>query len=151
MQEMYENLLQQPLIGFDPVNPENTFKSIADGLMKDYCIKCGNKEFYLAEIEFSLVKPGLGQPVPRVDPDLQQFFLFLPCEQVEEHANFFRAQRHRLEDQLGLGGVVLLLQKAVKEIDHHVIRMLTREPLPQQMVGGVGKLRGGAQIETADS
>ena len=52
MQEMYENLLQQPLVGFDPLNPENTFKSIAVDLMKDYCIRCGNEEFYFAEIEF---------------------------------------------------------------------------------------------------
>lgn len=52
MQEMYEKLLQQPLIGFDPLNPEKTFKCIADSLMKNYCIRCGNEEFYFAEIEF---------------------------------------------------------------------------------------------------
>jgi hypothetical protein len=50
--EEFNDLLQKPLIFFNPLKPESTFKSIADDLMKDYCIKCGGNEFYFAELEF---------------------------------------------------------------------------------------------------
>ena len=52
MEKIYNDLLQNPLNTFNPLKPESTFESIANDLMKDYCIKCGNKEFFLAEIEF---------------------------------------------------------------------------------------------------
>ena len=52
MKENYEGLLQKTLKDFNPLEPESTFNSIADDLMKDYCIKCGDNEFYFAEIEF---------------------------------------------------------------------------------------------------
>ena len=48
----YKDLLQKPLNGFNPIEPENTFELIANNLMKNYCIKCGNEEFYFVEIEF---------------------------------------------------------------------------------------------------
>lgn len=52
MKEMYNELLIKTLKEFNPIEPESTFNSIANYLMKDYCIKCGDNEFYFAEIEF---------------------------------------------------------------------------------------------------
>ncbi len=52
MKENYENLLQNALKDFNPLEPESTFKSIADDLMKKYCVKCGDNEYYFAELEF---------------------------------------------------------------------------------------------------
>ena len=43
MKENYEDLLQNALKDFNPLEPESTFNSIADDLMKDYCIKCFKK------------------------------------------------------------------------------------------------------------
>ncbi len=47
-----EDLLQQPFECFNPLTPVKTFETIAEELMNNYCIKCGEKEFYFAEIEF---------------------------------------------------------------------------------------------------
>lgn len=47
-----EDLLQEPLKCLKPLTPVETFEKIAENLMNNYCIKCGNKEYYLAEIEF---------------------------------------------------------------------------------------------------
>ena len=46
-----EELLQIPNC-FNPLKPNETFEPIAQKLMKDYCIKCGGKFFFFAEIEF---------------------------------------------------------------------------------------------------
>lgn len=47
-----EDLLQVPLKSLKPLTPVETFKTIAEKLINNYCIKCGNNEYYLAEIEF---------------------------------------------------------------------------------------------------
>lgn len=47
-----EDLLQKPLKSLKPLTPVETFETIAKKLMNNYCIKCGNKEHYFAEIEF---------------------------------------------------------------------------------------------------
>ena len=45
-------LLQNPLKNFEPSKPEATFGPLAKNLINNYCIKCGEKEYYLAELEF---------------------------------------------------------------------------------------------------
>ena len=52
MESLFYNLLQKPLKSFDPLKPEDTFTPIANDLMKNYHIKCGNIKLFLAEIEF---------------------------------------------------------------------------------------------------
>lgn len=52
MENMYYDLLQKPLKGFNPLKPEDTFTPIAIDLMKNYHIKCGNVKLFFAEIEF---------------------------------------------------------------------------------------------------
>ena len=47
-----EKLLQIPKEGFDPLKPNDTFYPIAKELMENYCIKCGDKFFFFAEMEF---------------------------------------------------------------------------------------------------
>lgn len=48
----YNELLQEPLKALKKTSPDTCFKRIAEELLKNYCINCGGKEFYLAEIEF---------------------------------------------------------------------------------------------------
>lgn len=45
-------LLQKPLEQFKPSKPVETFKQIAHNLMNNYCIRCWEKDYYFAEIEF---------------------------------------------------------------------------------------------------
>ena len=47
-----KELLQKSLENIKPLKPEATFRPIANNLMNNYCIKCGGKEYYFAEIEF---------------------------------------------------------------------------------------------------
>ena len=53
MKENEKNvLLQKPLEQFKPSKPVETFKQIAHNLMNNYCIRCWEKDYYVAEIEF---------------------------------------------------------------------------------------------------
>lgn len=56
MEYNYYDLLQKPLEGFNPLDPEVTFNKIAKNLMHNYCIQCGKEQFYFAEIEFYYYK-----------------------------------------------------------------------------------------------
>ncbi len=48
--------LQNPLEKMNDNNVQETFKTIAENLFKNYCIKCGEKRFAFAEIEFYYFK-----------------------------------------------------------------------------------------------
>ena len=59
MKENEKNvLLQKPLEQFKPSKPVETFKQIAHNLMNNYCIRCWEKDYYFAEIEFYYYKEG---------------------------------------------------------------------------------------------
>lgn len=47
-----EDILKVSKDVFDPLKPNDTFDPIAEELMKSYCVKCGEKICFLAEIEF---------------------------------------------------------------------------------------------------
>ena len=47
-----KELLQQPLSGIHSSNAQEKFAKIAQNLFNNFCIKCGEKRFYFAEIEF---------------------------------------------------------------------------------------------------
>ena len=44
--------LQEPIEKLNASNVQETFKEIAKKLFKNYCIQCGEKKYYFAEIEF---------------------------------------------------------------------------------------------------
>ena len=39
MKQLYNDLLQEPLKDFNPLEPENTFKLIANDLMREYLVQ----------------------------------------------------------------------------------------------------------------
>ena len=47
-----KDLLQKPLEGMNNCNVQNTFAEIAKNLFRNFCIRCGTKRYYFAEIEF---------------------------------------------------------------------------------------------------
>ena len=50
--------LQEPLKGLSGQNFQATFQTIATNLFNNFCIKCGEKRFYFAEIEFYYYEKG---------------------------------------------------------------------------------------------
>ena len=50
--------LQEPLEGLDGQNVQATFQTIATNLFNNFCIKCGEKRFYFAEVEFYYFNDG---------------------------------------------------------------------------------------------
>ncbi len=54
-----EEALQKPLDGLNGQNVQAKFEEIAKNLFNYFCIKCGEKTFYFAEIEFYYYKKGV--------------------------------------------------------------------------------------------
>ena len=53
-----EEALQKPLDGLNGQNVQATFQTIASNLFNNFYIKCGEKTFYFAEIEFYYYEKG---------------------------------------------------------------------------------------------
>ena len=47
-----KTLLQHPLAGINSNNAQEKFAEIAQNLFNNFCIKCGEKRYYFAEVEF---------------------------------------------------------------------------------------------------
>ena len=51
-----KDALQEPLKDLNSENVQEIFERIAKNLFNHFCIKCGEKEYYFAEIEFYYYK-----------------------------------------------------------------------------------------------
>lgn len=47
-----KDALQKPLESMNGDNVQSSFKKIAENLFNNFCIQCGKKEYYFAEVEF---------------------------------------------------------------------------------------------------
>lgn len=59
--------LQEPLEEFNGQNVEATFQKIATNLFNNFCIKCGKKTFYFAEIEFYYFNDGENKEILKLN------------------------------------------------------------------------------------
>ena len=83
-----EEALQKPLDGLNGQNVQATFKTIAENLFENFCIKCGEETFYyFAEIEFYYYEKGKleeewnKKTYPRTDKKVGElFFHYSGCD-----------------------------------------------------------------------
>ena len=47
-----KDALQKPLESMNGDNVQSSFKKIAENLFNNFCIQCGKKDYYFAEVEF---------------------------------------------------------------------------------------------------